>query len=1207
MPASILDQPGYIRAQSRLRDFKSFDASFFGYSPREAEIMDPQHRLFLECAWHALEDAHVDPYTYSGEIGLYASAGQNNYLSDYVLPALGNGDLPIQYQTMINNQANYLCTKVAYRLNLTGPAVTVQTACSSSLVAVHQACLALQAGDCDIAMAGGVSIGKLEKEGYTYQDGLIFSPDGKCRAFDSAAHGTLEGQGVGIVVLKPLAQALADGDSIRAVIKGSAINNDGRNKIGYTAPSQERQAKVIRAAQRKAGIRPETLTYVEAHGTGTLLGDPIEFEGLKAAFGDTSSPAPYCALGSVKTNIGHLDVAAGIAGLIKTVLCLEQRTLVPSLHFETPNPRIGFAGSPFYVNTQVRPWTAEGPLRAGVSSFGIGGTNAHVILEEAPQARPSITPARPRAQHLLVLSAHTAEALERQSTQLAKHLQAHPELPLDRVAYTLQVARHRFAHNRVVVGADKEALIQALRTPQPSIPLQEDRGPVVFMFPGQGAQYPGMGRQLYEHEPRFREQVDRCLALLRPHLPSGLSDADILGWNERVHHTQLTQPALFIFEHALAQWFIGLGVKPAAMIGHSLGEYVAACLAGVFSLEDALRLVLERGRLLASLPEGKMLAVPLAAELLRQRAERLGVDIAVINDGNSCVLSGSTEAIEQLAAELAKEGIHGKPLKVSHAFHSRLLEPVLAQYQAQVARLRLQPPQLPFLSNLSGGWANPAEVVTPRYWAEHLRQTVRFHQDLSTLFEDPRMRHATCLELGPNQILTRLAQRHPSRNGGLVLPTQPRAEQAERSCASLLSALGHLWATGHTLDSGAYYGLGSQDRLRLPAYPFAHQEHWMGKASRAEPAISAPPPVPAEVAGDQLIAALKNIWQNLLGLRQAGLDDDFFEQGGDSLTAVQLVAAIQRLLGLKLEFMSLEKHTLRAIAARLQQQVDGQTSSGSPLVVIKRGHPQHEPLVLVHPVGGDVYFYRELAQCLPAEQPVYAIRSPMLDGDAHFTSIEAMAEAYLDLLESEGLRPPYRLGGSSFGGIVAYHMASLVKRRYGSAPELVMIDSPAYGNLPQPMSELEILDYLARYGLAGLRFSLEELSALPSLEEKIRYLASRARGTAFEDMLSAEFLPRLIRTWRHHGELMQRYVPEPYAGPILFFSHQEVIAEFPAHQYAHWRKLALGPCQEIPVPGNHLSMNAMPNVAHIAAALCPQDGRWNARPPTPVVLKETAR
>ncbi|MFY0577930.1 amino acid adenylation domain-containing protein [Cystobacter fuscus] len=845
VPASLLDRPGYVRAQSRLRDFKSFDAAFFGYSPREAELMDPQHRLFLECAWHALEDAHCNPSTYPGEIGLYAGVGQNNYESAYIQPALGEGDLPSQYQVMINTQANFLCTKVAFKLNLTGPAVTVQTACSSSLVAVHRARLALQAGDCDIAMAGGVSIGKLEKEGYLYQEGLIFSPDGKCRAFDSAAQGTLEGQGVGLVVLKPLARALADGDEIRAVIKATAINNDGRNKIGYTAPSQKRQADVIRAAHRKAGIRPESISYIEAHGTGTVLGDPIEFEGLKAAFGDTPCPAPYCALGSVKTNIGHLDVAAGIAGLIKTVLCLENRTMVPTLHFKEPNPRMGFTNSPFYVNTETRPWTGEGPLRAGVSSFGIGGTNAHVVVEQAPGNTPrGDGPKGRQGQHLLVLSAHSAQVLEQQATRPATHLRANPELALDRVAYTLQVSRQRFTHHRVVVGADRESLIQALTTPQPSLQLAPEGGPVVFMFPGQGAQYPSMGRQLYESEPRFREQVDRCLAILRPHVSGELGEEDLLGWTERVHHTQLTQPALFILEYALAQWLIGLGIQPAAMIGHSLGEYVAACLAGVFSLEDALLLVLERGRLLASLPESRMLAVPRDAEALRPWAERFGLDIAVINDAGSCVLAGGAEAIERIAAELARDGVECKPLKVSHAFHSRLLEPVLERFQARVARLRLQPPRLPFISNLTGGWADPAEVTTPRYWTQHLRQTVRFHQGLTTLLEEPRLRQATCLEVGPSQILTRLAQRHPSRGLARVLPTQPRAEHAERSGASLLTALGQLWAAGHAIDSEAYYGLSARDRVRLPPYAFARQEHWIGTANKARPAPSRSRPRP---------------------------------------------------------------------------------------------------------------------------------------------------------------------------------------------------------------------------------------------------------------------------------------------------------------------------------------------------------------------------
>ncbi|MER6306840.1 amino acid adenylation domain-containing protein [Streptomyces sp. NPDC001657] len=1202
VPEAELDQPGYVRAQSRLRDIASFDAEFFGYSRREAETMDPQHRVFLECAWHALEDAHCDPYTYEGDIGLYAGAGQNDYALEHVLPGLEGADLATRYQAMINNQANFLCTKVAYKLNLTGPAVTVQTACSTSLVAVHQACTALLAGDCDIAMAGGVSIGKLGTEGYVHQDGMVFSPDGSCRAFDEAAQGTVEGQGVGIVVLKRLDRAIADNDPIRAVIKATAINNDGRQKIGYTAPSRQRQAAVIRTAHRKAGVDPSTIGYIEAHGTGTALGDPIEVAALHEAFAEADVPAQRIALGSVKTNIGHLDVASGIAGLIKAVLCLEHRTLVPTLHHTTPNPRLELEKGPFYVHTACTPWTSEHPvLRAGVSSFGIGGTNAHVVLEEAPAA-VAATESSARPQQLLMLSAHSPDALAQRSQDLADHLTAHPDVPLDRLAYTLHTARHRFRHHRVVVGDSRTDLAGKLATEEREpITWQEGR-PAVFLFPGQGAQYQEMGRALYDSEPGFRAEVDRCLEILRPRLPEGVDEADLLGRTARVGDTRYTHPALFIVEYALARWFTGLGVRPAAMIGHSLGEYVAACLAGVFSLEDALTLILERGRLLAGTGPGAMLAVPLPAERIRPVAHRHGLDLATVNDAMSCVVSGPPEGIEALAAELAADGVTGRRVAVSHAFHSRLLDPVLDEFAAVLARTELRTPTVPFVSNLTGDWADPDRVTRPEYWTAQLRGTVEFHRGLTTLYRDARTRGAVLLELGPGGILTRSARRHEARTDHLVAPAMPRAARAAEEPATALTALGTAWAAGVDIDAAAFHGLTARDRVRLPGYAFQRQEHWIDRTGRAAvtPTRATPAEAPpaaegpsAVVAEDEVSTVVAEAWRAVLGVRDVRPDDDFFARGGDSLAAVQLVARIRQRTGIRLEFMALERHTPEAVAEHLAAHLAKRyaPAAAPSVVVVKKGEPQSRPpLVLVHPIGGDVYFYRELAGCLPDDQPVYALRSPMLDGTAELTTIEEMAEHYLEQLREFGLTAPFRLGGSSFGGIVAYEMAQLLDARDGYRPEVVLIDSPAHGNLPAEMSGEDILDYLFRYGLARLDFPMAELEALPTLDEKIAYVADRARGTEFEDMLSAEFLPRYLRTWQRHGRAMHAYVPRPYAGDLVYFAHQEEIPEFPEGQARHWRRLAAGGWTEVPVPGNHLSMNGLPHIATVGAHLATTQG-----------------
>ncbi|HSD45019.1 MAG TPA: beta-ketoacyl synthase N-terminal-like domain-containing protein, partial [Pyrinomonadaceae bacterium] len=688
--AARLSAPNFVKAKGAIENGDAFDAQFFGFTPREAEIMDPQHRLFMECVWTALEDAGYDPETYPGAIGLYGGEGMNTYL---LFNLMSNRDLLDSVgllQASVQNRGDHLTTHVAYELNLKGPSLTIQTACSTSLVAVHTACQSLLNFECDLALAGGVTITVPLKNGYTYLEGGIYSPDGHCRAFDERAQGTVQGDGVAVVALKRLREALADGDTIHAVIKGSAVNNDGSVKVGYTAPGVNGQAEVIAEAHAVSGVSPETITYVETHGTGTSLGDPVEVEALTRAFRHGTEAKRFCAIGSVKTNIGHLDAAAGVAGLIKTVLALKHRQIPPSLNFKTENPRIDFANSPFYVNGQLTEWkTSNGdPRRAGVSSFGIGGTNAHVVLEEAPapvgseptpkapapvgseptpkapvpvasEPTPKApapvgsepTPKAPapvaseptpkaftnfspglvqpwdkthtpsgnaesvrqkRNWSLLPLSARTSTALDTATANLHAHLKDHPKLNLADVAYTLQVGRKKLNHRRVVICSDTDDAVRALETLDARrvfTSLQEPRNrPVAFMFPGQGAQYVRMGLELYGAEPVFREQIDTCAEILKPHLGFDLRDvlypADeaVEDAKAKLNQTYVTQPALFVTEYALAKQWLAWGVEPDAMIGHSVGEYVAACLAGVFSLEDALRLIAVRGRLIQSVP-----------------------------------------------------------------------------------------------------------------------------------------------------------------------------------------------------------------------------------------------------------------------------------------------------------------------------------------------------------------------------------------------------------------------------------------------------------------------------------------------------------------------------------------------------------------------------------------------------------------------------
>jgi phthiocerol/phenolphthiocerol synthesis type-I polyketide synthase E len=794
--AELLGDPHYVRAASLLDGVELFDAAFFGYPAREAEILDPQQRLFLETAWTALEDAGTSPSRFDGLIGVYAGAAWNTYLLSNLIshPELfADGG----FQVFIASDKDFLPTRVSYKLNLRGPSMMVQTSCSTSLVAVHLACLSLLNYECDLALAGGVTVKVPQRQGYLHQEGGLASPDGHCRAFDARAAGTLFGSGVGVVALKRLADARADGDSIRAVIKGSAVNNDGALKVSYTAPGVEGQAEVIAAAQAIAGVHPETISYVEAHGTGTALGDPIEISALTKVFREATSGRGYCALGSVKTNVGHLDAAAGVAGLIKTVLALEHRQLPPSLNFEQPNPAIDFAASPFRVNAALCDWPAEGgPRRAAVSSFGVGGTNAHLIVEEAPPPPP---PAAAQPWQLLLVSARSAETLEAATDNLADHLADRPDLDaagLADVAFTLHAGRSDFRHRRALVAGSAADAAAALRRRDParvwSAADAEDprERPVVFMFPGQGAQHAGMARALYEREEVFGRALDRCAELLAPALggdlrrlidaAAGAPPAVPAAAPGEPASTALAPAALFAVEYALAQLWISWGVRPAAMIGHDVGEYVAACLAGVMPLGGALALAAARGR--------------------------------------------TMEAARGRAVEAAR---------------GRAVEPAVEPFAAEVRKLALEPPAIPLLSSVSGAWITPAEATDGGYWERQPRAPVRLAEGVGELLADPRR---ILLEVGPGRTLATLAGGHPRRCGQPVIASLPGPAGEEDAQAAMLAALAQLWLAGLRLDRPAPLCGTGRRRVPLPTYPFARQRYWIEPAA---PVAAAGSPAPA--------------------------------------------------------------------------------------------------------------------------------------------------------------------------------------------------------------------------------------------------------------------------------------------------------------------------------------------------------------------------
>lgn len=827
IPPALLEHPLYVKRGTFIERAEWFDAGFFGLSPREAQVLDPQQRVFLECAWEAIEHAGYAPAALPDSVGVYAGTSMNTYLYHQLLRNPALAEAVGAYQMMLGNDKDFLATRVSYKLALRGPSMTIQTACSTSLVAVQVACRALQHGECDMALAGGVSISFPLRAGYLYQEGMILSPDAHCRPFDAAAQGTRAGAGAGIVVLKPLARALADGDTVHAVIRGIAVNNDGAGKAGFTAPSVDGQVEVIATAQALAGINARSIGYMEAHGTATPLGDPIEIAALTQAFGADTDERAFCRLGSLKANLGHLDAAAGVAGLIKTALVLQRRELPPLVNFKSPNPALQLPNSPFYASAVRSPWESEAgqPRRAGVSSFGIGGTNAHAVLEEAPALTPR--PVR-HAPQLLVWSARSATALESATQRLAEHLQTSTHQALADVAFTLQTGRHAFAERRALVVADSAVAMAALRDPQHPGQLTGrheggTRG-VAFLFSGQGSQHTAMGHGLYGAFAVYREAVDSCAKLLEPHLGCDIRALMFeLDQSQALNETRHTQPALFVTSYALTQLWRNIGVLPQAMLGHSIGEYVAAHLAGVLSLEDALFVVAERGRLMQQMPPGRMAAVLLApAELSAWLGTSPGVEIAAINAPQLCTLAGPVAVLDELLARMQSAGIDARALHTSHAFHSAMMDAVLTPFNAVLSKVQLNSPTLPYISNLTGNWVTPQQATSPAYYAEHLRHAVQFEAGLRQLTANSALQ---ILEIGPGNALTMLARANLGAAATRRVVASMRHLRDERKDAEAwLEAVARLWLAGVPVQ---WRGLHTEAtwRVPLPTYPFERQRH----------------------------------------------------------------------------------------------------------------------------------------------------------------------------------------------------------------------------------------------------------------------------------------------------------------------------------------------------------------------------------------------
>lgn len=827
-------QADFIRRASFLKDAEAFDAAFFGYSPREAQIIDPQQRLFLENAWLALEHAGYAPAKFTGQIGVFASASGNTYALDYLLKYPDVRRIVSSEALLLDNYNDMLSTRVAYKLNLKGPAMTIGCACSSSLVAIHYACQSLLAGECDIAIGGGVHVGFPLKKGYHFENSGILSHDGRCRSFDAQASGTVAGDGCGVVILKRLQDALNDGDRICAIIKGSAVNNDGSSKAGFTAPSVNGQTEVLRRALVTADVAPESVGYIEAHGTATRLGDPMELKALLNVYGKKQGPEHRCAVTSLKANIGHLDSAAGVAGVIKVTQMLKHRYLPPAVNFSSLNPEIDLQGSALYIPQQGESWQGDNSRRAGVSAFGMGGTNVHMLLEESSFIAPS-GPARDY--QLLCFSAKSATALRDGMTRMQQWFTAAEETgsadeALADIAWTLQVGREEMPYRCTLVCRDHQQVLAdiAHKLTQPEGIKSLSNPQTIFMFSGQGTQYPGMMHDHYQHEPVFRQHVDECALLLEPlvgcDIRSVIFEKAENDAPSSLYQTRFTQPALFVVEYALSQLLMSWGVVPAACIGHSIGEYVAASLAGVFSLPDALRIVVRRAALMNDMPPGKMLAVGLSAtELAHWLPE--GTSLASENAPEFCVAAGNSEAITALQTLLEAKGVAAQPLHTSHAFHSSMMDGCLSAFKCAFDDIALSPPTRPFISCVTGDWIRPEQATSPDYWVSQLRQPVAFSQGVKRLLDEPQH---LLLEVGPGNALTSLARLQLNEQAvhRRVLNSGVGIYQPEDGLKTLLTAMGELWCQGVTIDWPRLYEQQQRRRVPLPGYAFQRQHYSLG-------------------------------------------------------------------------------------------------------------------------------------------------------------------------------------------------------------------------------------------------------------------------------------------------------------------------------------------------------------------------------------------
>ncbi|WP_327187336.1 type I polyketide synthase [Streptomyces sp. NBC_01334] len=1213
-----LDDPSLIRMASVVEGIDRFDSGFFGYLPAEAAVVDPQQRLLLETAYHALENAGcLAPGTDHGTFGVYAGAGDSRYYPAHVHPRHAGqpGSVELVHAATANSLGT-LAPRISYELGLTGPSMSLHTACSTALVAVHTACQDLLDHRCDTALAAAVSLNPSAALGYRHVPDGPFSPDGHCRAFAADAAGTSSGDGVGAVVLKRLADALADGDRVRAVIRGSAVNNDGRRKVGFSAPSSAGQTEVVLAAQAQAMVDADSIGLVEAHGTATRLGDPIEVAALTEAFRESTRRRGYCALGSVKTNIGHLGAAAGIAGLIKAVLALEHRQIPPSLHFDRPNPLIDFAAGPFRVPTALEDWPAAGhPRRAAVSAFGIGGTNAHVVLEEAPAPAP-VPPRAPEdgGRLVLPLSAGTAGALRGQAETLARHLERRPGLRLDDVAHTLRTARPALRHRLTVSAASREEALSALRAASPDTPAVPDEpARVAFLLPGGGTQYPGMGAELYRDQDVYRDTVDECARILRPVLGTDLRTS--LFEDAPADHTA-TFLGLVVTEYALARTLMAAGVRPDALIGHSLGEYTAACLAGVIDLADMLPLVTERIRLISRAGGATVSVAAPAEEVLPLLDEELS--LAAMNGPAACTVAGYEEAVARFERELARRDLPFRRVRIPAAAHSHVLDPVLETYERHLRGVTLRPPRIPFVTSVTGTWITDAQATSVRHWLDHTRRTVRFTDAVTALWERG---HPVLVEIGPADTLTGLATAQLDPDTPVTVTTMRHAKADARDGFVLAEALGRLWSAG--ADAALPPVPGTPRPVPLPPYAFERHRHWIdapGARSTAsdtpdtvqdEPHLAPRPrltteAVPPRTEREQAVVRL---WEQTLGIGGIGVHDNFFDLGGDSMRAVLLAGRLRRAGVLDVPAATLLAAPTVAGVLAATEDTDDQRSGGTanalaPLLPLRR-EGGAAPLFCVHPGAGVSWRYTGLLPHLGGDQPVYGIQAAGLDGTRPpAPDAPAMVASYVDLVREVQPHGPYRLLGWSYGGFVAHAMACALQEQGEWVELLAMLDAPQpyAGAYDAGTAERQVAALLMR--VAGLPVPADgEPPAVATVLDRIDAKVTADPAGSPVDRAQAAAVADVMR---NNLRLAPRFEPGVFHGDVLFFSADDEpatdfagdLAVLPGKADA-WRAQVRGTLHDHRVPCGHYEMTEPEPLALIGTAVA-KALRGTADPTAPV-------